>query len=102
MNQITFRKPMRKLNILNSHMEWQTGYRERLLKAIEDANISLTSSEFFKAGRYVTTCPDCFCPNMQAFYSEFNNEKGFCCPACGNSFSTKIEQSPTPAPEESR
>lgn len=87
---ISFRKPMRKLEIINDHMEWQIGYRERLLKAIEECENVSPSSKFFESGKYVTTCPDCFCPNMTSFYSESYNRKGFHCPACGNTFEMEV------------
>jgi len=86
---IRLRKPMRDLPSGKS-AEWQVGYRDRLLKQIIDArNIPKEKwYEYFKS--ISTTCPDCFCPNLEEHYAEISNSKGFHCPACGNSFDLPI------------
>ena len=86
---IRLREPLRDLPSGESAV-WQTGYRERLLKQIVDArNIPKEKwYEYFKS--ISTTCPDCFCPNLEEHYAEISNSKGFHCPACGNSFDLPI------------
>lgn len=83
---ITFRFPLRDLPN-ESYAEWQKGYRERLLKLIENLEDISDADEFFEKADSIRTCPNCFCPNLGSFFAHpYDNVKGFCCPACGNSF----------------
>ena len=86
---ITLRRPMKKLPL--DIAPWQEGYRNRLMKQVEDSEHISNSEEFFKHFHEMSkTCPDCFCPNLESYHSEYTNRKGFWCPACGNSFSMPI------------
>jgi transcription initiation factor IIE alpha subunit len=86
---ITFRFPLRDLP-KESYAEWQKGYRERLLKLIEDLEDISDADEFFEEADSIRTCPNCFCPNMTSFFAVNYGVKGFHCPACGNSFDMGI------------
>jgi len=88
---ITFRHPLRELPT-ESYAEWQKGYRERLLKLIENLEDISDADEFFEKAEedYIHTCPNCFCPNMTSFFAVKYGVKGFHCPACGNSFDMGI------------
>jgi len=91
---ISFRKPLRDLPTGES-AEWQTGYRGRLMMQIIDIeNISDPKKWFESYQNMSKTCPSCFCPNLQEFFAPSHNVKGFCCPACGNSFDIPIKPSP--------
>ncbi|HPE06090.1 MAG TPA: hypothetical protein PLW50_00015 [Smithellaceae bacterium] len=90
--QIRLRKPMRELPAGGS-AEWQQGYRDRLLKVIIDSESYNTPETFFGYWKSSsTTCPDCFCPNLESYYSEYGNGKGVVCPACGNGFEFPIKK----------
>ena len=70
-----------------SYTQWQHDYRRRLLKSIEKTEEEQDIHKWFECARYVQTCPDCFCPNLQSFNAyPYSNEKGFVCPNCGNRF----------------
>lgn len=88
---ITIRKQMKKLPL--DIAPWQEGYRNRLMKQIENSEHISNSQEFFKYFHEMsTTCPSCFCPNLKSFFSDYSNEKGFWCPNCGNIFSMPINK----------
>ena len=81
---ITLRHELRPIS---PYGEWMHGYRERIFNDMKESLHIYDPQEWFEHVRYITTCPNCFCPNLQSFNAySYTNIKGFCCPVCANSF----------------
>lgn len=72
---------------ISPYGEWMYDYRKRIFDDMRESLNIYDCQEWFEHVRYIRTCPSCFCPNLQSFNAyPYANEKGFCCPACGNGF----------------